>query len=51
MELTREFNSLKERIFRGSSFIDVDLNNPDFQRYSELAGIIYGLNRRRLNDV
>ena len=50
-ELIGEFVSLKEIIFRRSNFIDVDLNNPDFRRYSELARIIYGLNRRRANDI
>ncbi len=51
MELTREFSSLKERILQGSNFVDVDLSHPDFRRYSELAGILYGFNKARLNDV
>lgn len=51
IELTREFSGLKEKIFQGSNFVDVDLNDLDFQRYSELAGILYGFNKARLNDV
>ena len=51
MELTREFSGLKEKVFQGSNFVDVDLNNPDFRRYGELAGILYGFNKSRSNDV
>jgi hypothetical protein len=51
MELTEEFNGLKERIFQGGNFIGVDANDPDFRRYNEIAGILYGLNKARSNDV
>lgn len=51
MELTREFSGLKEKIFRGLNSADVDLNDPDFRRYSELARILYGFNKARMNDV
>lgn len=38
--IVKEFNELKDKIFQGGSFVEMD-NTPEQKRYNELLGTLY----------